>query len=64
MTWLSGKKTIIGSLILSLIGAVWSLDVLIDGSASWFSEQQYVAAGTFIAGITGAALRLGVSKSK
>lgn len=55
---LEGKKTYIGSLLLSLLGAVWSLDVLIDGTASWLSEQQYVALGTTIAGLTGAAMRL------
>lgn len=59
---LNGKKTLIGSLLLSLLGAVWSLDVLTDGTASWLSEQQYVAIGTTIAGLTGAAMRLAVGK--
>jgi ABC-type iron transport system FetAB permease component len=59
---LNGKKTLIGSLILSLLGAVWSLDVLIDGTANWLTEQQYVAIGTTIAGMTGAAMRLAVGK--
>jgi hypothetical protein len=31
--WLSGRKTLIGSLILSLLGACWSLDTLINGHA-------------------------------
>jgi hypothetical protein len=60
MVWLQGKKTLIGSLLLSLIGACWSLDLILDGSATWFTEQQYVAAGTFIAGLTGAAMRLAI----
>ncbi|HPD31727.1 MAG TPA: hypothetical protein PLV57_20525 [Phycisphaerae bacterium] len=62
LTWLDGKKTLIGSLLLSLLGAVWSLDVLIDGAANWLTEQQYVAIGTTIAGLTGAAMRLAVGK--
>ena len=64
MTWLDGKKTLIGSLILSLLGAVWSLDVLIDGVASWFTEEQYVAIGTTVAGLTGAAMRLAIKKAE
>lgn len=60
--WLDGKKTLIGSLLLSLLGAVWSLDVLIDGAATWLTEQQYVAIGTTVAGLTGAAMRLAVGK--
>ena len=62
ITWLQGKKTLIGSLLLSLLGAVWSLDVLIDGSANWLDEDQYVALGTFIAGLTGAAMRLAIGR--
>lgn len=61
--WMQGKKTLIGSLLLSLIGAAWSLDVLIDGKANWLTEGQYVAIGTFIAGLTGAAMRIAVGKS-
>jgi len=62
LTWLEGKKTLIGSLILSLLGAAWSLDVLIDGTANWLTEQQYLAIGTTVAGLTGAAMRLAVGK--
>lgn len=64
LTWLDGKKTLIGSLILSLLGAVWSLDVLTDGTANWLTEQQYVAIGTTIAGLTGAAMRLAIKKTE
>lgn len=64
LTWLDGKKTLIGSLILSLLGAVWSLDVLTDGTANWLTEQQYVAIGTTIAGLTGAAMRLAIKKGE
>ncbi len=60
--WLSGRKTLIGSLLLSLLGACWSLDVLIDGHANWLTEEQYVAIGTTIAGLTGAAMRLAIGK--
>lgn len=63
LTWLDGKKTLIGSLLLSLLGAVWSLDLLTDGTANWLTEQQYVAIGTTIAGLTGAAMRLAVGKA-
>jgi hypothetical protein len=63
IAWLDGKKTLIGSLLLSLIGVVWSLDALISPDVAWFSESQYVAAGTIIAGLTGAAMRIGVAKS-
>ncbi len=62
MEWLKGRKTLIGSLLLSLLGTVWSLDLLIDGTANWLSEQQYVAIGTTIAGLTGAAMRLAIRK--
>jgi len=62
--WLEGKKTLIGSLLLSLLGAVWSLDLLTDGQADWLSEEQYVAIGTTIAGLTGAAMRLAIGKAE
>jgi len=60
---LKGKKTLIGSLILSLLGACMSLDVLIDGEMNWLSEEQYIAVGTMIAGLTGAAMRLAIGKA-
>ena len=62
ISWLEGKKTMIGSLLLSLLGAFWTLDLLIDGSATWLSEAQYYALGTTIAGLTGAAMRLAIGK--
>lgn len=64
LTWLDGKKTLLGSLLLSLLGAAWSLDVLIDGTANWLTEPQYVALGTTIAGLTGAAMRLAIKKTE
>mgnify|MGYP000299118001 CR=1 FL=1 len=64
IAWLEGKKTLIGSLLLSLLGAVWSLDVLIDGTADWLTDQQYVAIGTTIAGLTGAAMRLAIGSTQ
>lgn len=64
MEWLQGKKTLIGSLLLSLLGAAWSLDVLIDGVCNWLTEDQYVAIGTTIAGLTGAAMRLAIKKAE
>lgn len=63
MKWLQGKKTILGSLLLSLIGVVWSLDQFTPDVA-WFSDTQYIAAGTFIAGLTGAAMRLGIKAGR
>lgn len=61
---LNGKKTLIGSLILSLLGACMSLDVLIDGEMNWLTEAQYLAIGTFVAGLTGAAMRIAVGKAE
>lgn len=62
--WLSGKKTLIGSLLLSLLGAFWSLDLLVhSGAPHWLSDQAYVSIGTFVAGLTGAAMRLAIGKS-
>jgi hypothetical protein len=60
--WLSGRKTLIGSLLLSLLGACWSLDTLINGHALWLADSQYIAVGTFVAGLTGAAMRLAIGK--
>lgn len=63
--WLSGKKTLIGGALLSLIGLVGSLDALMnDGHLAWFTTEQYAAAGTLIAGLTGAAMRLAVKKTE
>jgi len=61
---LNGKKTIIGSLLLSLLGVCMSLDVLIDGEMNWLSEEQYMAVGAFVAGLTGAAMRLAIGKAE
>lgn len=60
--WSNGKKSLIGSLMLTLLGACWSLDVLINGHPAWLSEEQYIALGTAIAGFTGAAMRLAIKK--
>jgi hypothetical protein len=57
---LSGKKTIIGSLLLCLLGAVGSFDVLIHGSPTWISPAGYVAIGAIIKGLTDCALRVGI----
>lgn len=62
LTWLDGKKTLIGSLLLSLLGACWSLDLLTHGVATWLTEDKYIAIGTTIAGLTGAAMRLAIGK--
>lgn len=61
--WLNGKKTILGALLLALLGVVYNLDLLIDPENFWISEERYVAIGTFVAGLTGVAMRLGVAKS-
>lgn len=60
---LSGRKTILGSLLLSLLGGMYFLDVLVNnGTAAWLSEDQYIAAGAFISGLTGVAMRLAIGK--
>jgi len=61
--FLSGKKTIIGSLLVSLLSAIYFLDVMVHGSATWLSEQEYLGAGGVIAGFTGISMRLAVGKS-
>ena len=60
---LSGKKTLIGSLLLALLGACWSLDALTNGKATWLTEEQYTSIGATIAGLTGAAMRLAIGKT-
>jgi hypothetical protein len=64
LEWLSGKKTLIGSLLLGLLGVLWSLDLLVDGQANWMTEDQYLALSATIAGLTGAAMRLAISKAE
>jgi hypothetical protein len=34
-----------------------------DGHVAWLTSEQYVAIGTMIAGLTGAAMRLAINKS-
>lgn len=55
-----GKKTILGSLALCLLGAVGSLDVLVNGSPTWLSPAQYVALGAIVEGFTKVAMRVGL----
>ena len=63
MKWLDGKKTLLGSLLLSLLGACWSLDLLVHASSPhWLSDEQYAGLGTLVAGLTGAAMRLALGK--
>ncbi len=62
---LNGRKTLLGSLLLSLLGAFWSLDLLThDGHPVWISDQVYASLGTTIAGLTGAAMRLAIGKAE
>ena len=63
MDWFKGKKTILGSLLVSLLSAMYWLDQLTPESA-WLTEQQYLALGGVIAGLTGVALRLAVKNPK
>ena len=58
MNFLAGKKTIVGSLLLSLAGAVWAIDQLFPGD--WFTKDQYEAFALMIGGLTGVAMRIGV----
>ncbi|MEW6249202.1 MAG: hypothetical protein AB1716_01020 [Planctomycetota bacterium] len=65
MQWFSGKRTLIGGALLSIVGLVWNVDMLVHGSnlaAQWFTTQQYEAAAATIAGLTGVALRLAIGK--
>ena len=59
---LTGKKTIIGSLVVSLIGLIWSLDQFFPGE--WLTRDQYEAAAAMIAGFTGVSMRLGIQKAE
>ena len=62
---LKGRKTLVGSLLLSLLGAFWSLDLLAhDGQPVWISDHVYASLGTTIAGLTGAAMRLAIGKAE
>lgn len=58
MNFLSGKKTIIGSLILSLAGACWAIDQFVPGE--WFTRDQYEAFSLFVGGLTGISMRIGI----
>lgn len=60
--FLNGKKTILGSLALALLSATYFADQLADGKATWLSEEQYIAIGGLITGLTGVAMRLGMKK--
>ena len=60
---LSGKKTIIGSLLVSLLSAMYFSDVAIHGSAQWLTEEQYISLGGVVAGLTGISMRLAIGKS-
>ena len=61
---LQGKKTYLGAIALSLLGAVGSLDALLhDGQTVWLSTAQYTAIGVFIGGLTGVAMRIAVGKA-
>ena len=63
MQWLQGKRTILGSLALSLLSAMYFLDMM-DGAATWLSEAQYLTIGGVITGLTGVAMRLGIATGK
>jgi hypothetical protein len=60
---LSGKKTILGSLLVSLLSAMYFLDMMIHGSAMWLTEQEYISLGGVVAGLTGISMRLAIGKS-
>ena len=64
MEWLQGKKTIIGGLLVSLLGCLWSLDQLIAPASNWLTTEQYEAVGLFVAGLTGVTMRLAIGKPK
>ena len=61
---LRNRKTYLGSLILALLGAVSSLDLLIhDGAYVWLTGAQYASIGAVIGGFTGVAMRIAVGKA-
>lgn len=60
---LNGKKTYIGSFLLSLIGAAWALDRLIHPANGWLPDSAYASACAFVGGLTGVAMRIGFAKS-
>lgn len=62
ITFLSGKKTQIGAMLLYLLGLMWSVDLLLHGTSIWLTDAQYTAVGTFVAGLTGAFMRLAIKK--
>lgn len=66
---LSGKKTILGGILMSILSATWGLDVLVhDNPATeipevgWVSVGQYAAIGGVIAGLTAVANRFAIRK--
>jgi len=61
---LNGRKTYLGAVLLSLLGAVSSLDLLLhDGTYGWLSGAQYASIGAIIGGVTGVALRIATGKA-
>lgn len=61
---LKDRKTYLGSLLLALLGAVSSLDLLIhDGAYQWLTGAQYASIGGVIGGLTGVAMRIAVGKA-
>ena len=65
MDWLVKNKTLIGMTLLSLLGLIGSVDALVhQGHPSWLTIEQYGALGTIIAGMTGAALKIGLNRTE
>jgi hypothetical protein len=64
MGWLKGKRTIIGGLLMSGLSAVYFLDQLLHETVQWWSEEQYLAIGGVIAGLTTVSMRLGIASKK
>ena len=62
---ISGKRTIIGGLILSVMASFWSLDQLLHDLPAdrWLTTEMYESISVFVGGLTGVALRLGISKN-
>lgn len=61
---LSGKRTYIGTLLLSLLSVIYFTDVMVDDQATWLSEATYLALGGLITAATGATLRAGIKKAE
>lgn len=62
MEWLNGKKTILGGLALTALGAIYFLQQLLG--QHWLNDQTYQAATAAIGGFTAVSMRIGIQKAE